>query len=79
MREEFVGAPTPTMVEKQASLKTMELEMFVRIIMGDASIDEFDKFVENWNALGGAEMTEEVNEWYQSVKNRNGVARGKVS
>lgn len=69
MREEFVGAPTPTMVDKQSSLKTMELEMFVRIIMGDVSIDEFDKFVENWNALGGADMTAEVNEWYQSVKN----------
>lgn len=68
-REEFVGAPTPTMVDKQSSLKTMELEMFVRIIMGDVSIDEFDKFVENWNALGGADMTAEVNEWYQSVKN----------
>ena len=69
MREEFVGAPTPTMVDKKSSLKTMELEMFVRIIMGDVSIDEFDKFVENWNALGGADMTAEVNEWYQSVKN----------
>lgn len=69
MREEFVGAPTPTMVDKQSSLRTMELEMFIRIIMGDVPIDEFDKFVENWNALGGAAMTEEVNEWYQSVKN----------
>ncbi|SEU25315.1 carbohydrate ABC transporter substrate-binding protein, CUT1 family [Lacrimispora sphenoides] len=69
MREEFVGAPTPTMVDKQSSLRTMELEMFVRIIMGDVSIDEFDKFVENWNALGGAQMTKEVNEWYQSIKN----------
>lgn len=68
MREEFVGAPTPTMVEKQSSLKTMELEIFIRIIMGDVPIDEFDKFVENWNALGGAQMTEEVNEWYQSLK-----------
>ncbi len=68
MREEFVGAPTPTMVDKQSSLRTMELEMFARIIMGDVSIDEFDKFVENWNALGGAQMTKEVNEWYQSVK-----------
>lgn len=69
MREEFVGAPTPTMVDKQASLRTMELEMFIRIIMGDVSADEFDKFVEDWNALGGEQMTKEVNEWYQSVKN----------
>ena len=42
--------------------------MFVRIIMGDVPVDEFDKFVDNWNALGGAQMTKEVNEWYQSVK-----------
>lgn len=68
MREEFVGAPTPTMVERQASLKTLELEMFARIIMGDVPVDEFDKFVENWNSLGGEKMTEEVNEWYASSK-----------
>lgn len=67
MREEFVGAPTPTMVERMSSLKTMELEMFARIIMGDVPVDEFDKFVENWNALGGEAMTAEVNEWYKTL------------
>lgn len=32
------------------------------------SIDAFDKFVEDWYAQGGDKITEEVNEWYQSVK-----------
>ena len=68
MVEGFAGAPTPTMVERKATLEKMEKEVFVKIIMGESSIEEFDKFVSDWNQLGGADITEEVNEWYQSVK-----------
>ncbi|MHA2856091.1 extracellular solute-binding protein [Paenibacillus lautus] len=68
MLEAFAGPPTQTMAEKQSTLKALETEVFVKIIMGATSIDEFDKFVENWNTLGGADMTKEVNEWYASVK-----------
>ncbi|WP_338555598.1 extracellular solute-binding protein [Paenibacillus sp. KS-LC4] len=66
--ESFAGSPTKTMAEKQSTLKSLEKEVFVKLIMGAAPIDEFDKFVENWNKLGGADMTKEVNEWYASVK-----------
>ncbi len=66
--EKFTGAPTPTMAEKKTTLDKMEKEVFVKIIMGSASIDEFDKFVSDWNKLGGETMTKEVNEWYDSVK-----------
>lgn len=58
----FYGEPTPTMVQKLATLKKMELETFTRIIMGDASLDEFDTFVANWGKLGGDNITKEVNE-----------------
>lgn len=68
MVEKFVGAPTPTMVERKATLDKMEKEEFVKIIMGAAPIDEFDKFVSDWNKLGGEAITKEVNEWYDSVK-----------
>jgi putative aldouronate transport system substrate-binding protein len=61
----FFGAPTPTMVSRQSSLDTMELETFTKIVQG-ASIDEFDAFVDSWMQLGGEEITAEVNEWYQS-------------
>jgi putative aldouronate transport system substrate-binding protein len=61
----FYGAPTPTMVSRQSTLDTMELETFTRIIQG-GSIDEFDAFVDSWMQLGGEDITNEVNEWHQS-------------
>ena len=61
----FYGAPTKTMVSRQSTLDTMELETFTKIIQG-ASMDEFDSFVENWKKLGGDDITAEVNAWKQS-------------
>lgn len=55
---------TDTMVDSLAQLEKMELETFTRIITGDASVDEFDTFVENWNRMGGSQITEEINEFY---------------
>lgn len=63
----FYGAPTPTMVYRNATLEKMEEEVFTKIIMGQ-SIDAFDKFVDNWKKLGGNQITEEVNEWAQKNK-----------
>lgn len=61
----FYGAPTPAMVEKLSTLKKQALTSYTKIIMG-ANISEFDTFVGNWNTLGGADMTREVNEWYKN-------------
>ncbi|MBW7456345.1 extracellular solute-binding protein, partial [Paenibacillus sepulcri] len=60
----FYGTPTPTMVEKGSFLKQQEFETFIKIIMGAASPDAFDKFVADWKQLGGDQITKEVNEWY---------------
>ncbi|MFC4808663.1 extracellular solute-binding protein [Paenibacillus sp. GCM10023250] len=65
--DKFEGAPTPTMVERRTTLETMQNEVFVRIILG-APIAEFDKFVQDWNKLGGSQMTKEVNDYYESMK-----------
>jgi len=65
--EKFTGAPTETMVERRATLEQMEKEMIVKVIMGAASIDEFDKFVSDWYQLGGQAITDEVNAWYASL------------
>lgn len=67
-REKFTGAPTRTMVVNKTTLDKLEKEEFIKIIMGAASIEEFDKFVSDWNKLGGADITREVNEWYQAEK-----------
>ncbi|MFD0674057.1 extracellular solute-binding protein [Cohnella sp. GCM10027633] len=65
VKNEFLGAPTPGMTEKKAILDKMVLETFTNIIIG-APISDFDKFVSDWNKLGGEQITQEVNEWYAS-------------
>lgn len=65
--EKFVGAPTPTMVERKTTLEKQQNEMFVKIILGEP-IEKFDQFVKDWQKLGGDQITQEVNEWYESTK-----------
>ncbi|MCC3372019.1 extracellular solute-binding protein [Cohnella sp. REN36] len=65
--DKFVGAPTPTMVERKSTLEKMQNQVFVKIILG-APIEEFDKFVQDWNKIGGEQMTAEANEYYASMK-----------
>lgn len=64
----FVGAPSDTMTERMSTLQTMQDEVFTKIILGEAPIDDFDKFVQDFYTLGGEQITADVNEWYQSVK-----------
>lgn len=59
----FTGTPTPGMVQKKANLEKWRDQTFFKIIMG-GSIEEFDKFVDQWKKLGGDEITKEVNDWY---------------
>ncbi|QHW35517.1 extracellular solute-binding protein (plasmid) [Paenibacillus rhizovicinus] len=63
---EFYGSATATMAARKSTLDKMELEVFTKIIMG-APIEDFDKFVQNWNKLGGEQITKEVNDWSASV------------
>ncbi|QHT63251.1 extracellular solute-binding protein [Paenibacillus lycopersici] len=62
--DSFTGAPTPTMVAKKSVLDQKEQELYTKIITGKAPVDDFDKFVTEWNSLGGDRMTQEVNDWY---------------
>lgn len=68
LQNKFYGAPTPTMADRQEILTKKRDEIFIKIIMNQVSVDEFDTFVEEWKKLGGDEITKEVNEWYQSMK-----------
>jgi putative aldouronate transport system substrate-binding protein len=56
----FYGT-TETMKLKWANLQKAEQETILKIIMGEAPIDEFDKFVDTWHRTGGDEITKEVN------------------
>lgn len=53
---------TKTMEKRWANLTTLEYETFSKIIVGQASIDEFDKFVSQWTSEGGEQVTKEINE-----------------
>lgn len=68
LQNKFYGAPTPAMADRQEILTKKRDEIFFKIIMNQVSVDEFDKFVEEWKKLGGDEITKEVNEWYKSLK-----------
>ena len=41
------------------------MSLLLKIIVGEESIDAFDKFVSDWNKAGGELITEEVNEAIQ--------------
>lgn len=63
----FVGAPTETMTSRMSTLQDLQDEVFVKIILGESPIEAFDQFVNDFNALGGEQITAEVNEWYASL------------
>ncbi len=65
---EFYGTAGPVQTEKWATLKKMEQEIKTKIIMGQAPVSDFDKFVEQWKAAGGDAVTNEVNAWYDENK-----------
>ncbi|RKP55584.1 extracellular solute-binding protein [Cohnella endophytica] len=51
---------TKTMESRWANLKKLEDETFLKIIMGVAALDDFDKFVADWKKQGGDQITQEV-------------------
>jgi len=53
--------PTATMETRWAVLKDREDEAFLRIVMGQDPIGAFDAFVEEWYALGGQDIVNEMN------------------
>ncbi|CAI6067483.1 extracellular solute-binding protein [Cohnella sp. JJ-181] len=62
------GGQTPTMTEKWATLDKLEKEVFTKLVMGAASVDEFDAFVDDWRKLGGEDILKEINAWLDSQK-----------
>ena len=64
---EFYGPSTETMGTKMATLEKMQLGTYTEIITGEEDISAFDDFVSQWYNLGGQDITDEVNAWYDSV------------
>lgn len=59
----YMGAPTPTAVARGSSMDELILTTLTDIVLGRADADSgFDKMVQEWNTLGGEQMTKEVND-----------------
>jgi putative aldouronate transport system substrate-binding protein len=64
---QFVGAPTPTMVERWAQLLELRDTAVAKIITGQLDVDSgFNQFVADWKKAGGDKITAEVNDWYKA-------------
>ncbi|MDR1059797.1 MAG: extracellular solute-binding protein, partial [Clostridiales bacterium] len=57
----YVGAPTATMVESWTSMDELLLTSYTKMIQGQMDIGGFDGVIEQWNAMGGRQVTEEIN------------------
>ncbi|AOZ92373.1 extracellular solute-binding protein [Paenibacillus crassostreae] len=68
MKNMFTGPTTTTMKSKMDYLNKIESQAFNEIIYGEKSVDSFDQFVETWKSSGGDQITQEVNDWYDTVK-----------
>lgn len=66
---EATYAESESMESLWASMETLEDEFYLKVLTGDASVDEFDEFVEQWNVLGGETITQEMTKMVQEAEN----------
>jgi len=64
---EYWGNPTKRMQEVLPDLQTLESQTFIDIVVGNAPLERFDEFVEEWKTQGGDEVTDAVNQWYSET------------
>jgi putative aldouronate transport system substrate-binding protein len=58
----------PTLEKSGAELDKLANTYDTKIVTGDIPVSDWGKFVGEWNAMGGAQVTKEVNEWYKNQK-----------
>ena len=62
------GIETEEMSRRQATLNQLEDQYYVEIITGKRPLEDFAKWVDDWESLGGALIEYEINDWYASVQ-----------
>lgn len=60
--DRYFGPSTEAMTQNAGVLSQTQLQVFTEIIMG-SDIDKFDQYINDFGALGGDTITEEVNLW----------------
>jgi putative aldouronate transport system substrate-binding protein len=59
----LVGYQTPTMVQLWSTMQQFEQTNFTQFISGAKPLSDWDKFVSDWNSMGGELIGYEVNNW----------------
>lgn len=62
--DKYQGPVDATYSAMMNTLQEYENEVFINMIMGKRSVDDFDKFVDEWYSQGGTSVTKTVNDWY---------------
>ncbi|MDR1600221.1 MAG: extracellular solute-binding protein [Oscillospiraceae bacterium] len=58
----YVGAPTPTMIERWTNMDELLVTSYTRMIQGQQPLEDFDSVIAQWYSMGGNEVTAEINE-----------------
>jgi putative aldouronate transport system substrate-binding protein len=61
----LVGYETPTMMTQWSTMQQFEMTTFTQFISGVKPMSDWDKFVTDWNNMGGELIGYEVNNWAQ--------------
>lgn len=59
---------TEAITQYQTDCQKLLNDGYAQIITGAQGIDYFDEMVQRWYDMGGTQMTEEVNEWWSTMK-----------
>jgi putative aldouronate transport system substrate-binding protein len=60
--------PLPAVEKSSATLNDLMNEYYIKIIAGALPIDKFDEYVQKWEASGGKEAVNAINEWWAKAK-----------
>ena len=61
----FLGAPSELMNDRWSTIKSEQLVAFTKMIIGEVDVDAgFEAWLKTFDAMGGTQITAEVNEWY---------------
>ena len=63
-----MGIQTADIRKVLPDLNKLEDKVFIDIVVGEAPLDSFDKFVNDWKKGGGDIVTRDVNAWWQENK-----------
>ena len=63
---EYTAEPTQFMVDNESTVKKLFDTMAVGVISGNLGMNEYDRFITQWDTIYGNTATREVNDWYRN-------------